>query len=168
MIRIRDQEVKEKFTEIHLRQRMYQEKSYVTLMIITEFYPTEMSQGIVSGSIEAKIDLEGISCLDDLEKKNLEGDIGSVTLSVNNNGIWEHQSEDQFQIQIIQRKGRELTFVLTTSEFVLDTYGELVSLYTTSTSRENLEEVFKMDDFYDKVVEKKVGNGTIVKYFVKE
>lgn len=168
MLKIRNVEFKEKFTEINIRQRMYQGKSYITLMVVSEFYPSLIGKQIVSGTIEAKIDMEDISCIDDLVGKKLNGEIGSVTISVNNDGIWEHQSFDNFVFEIIKRNGRELSFILSTEEGVLDINGVMVSLYTTSTSKEELSKVFSLSDFYSSVVEKEIGKQKVFKYFVKE
>lgn len=168
MLKIRDVEFSEKFTEMNIRQRMYQGKSYITLMITTEFYPSLMNDQIVSGMIEVKVDMEDIHCVDDLIGKNLKGDIGSATLSVNNDGIWEHQTQDQFQIEIRGRKGRIIDFMFVMNEVMLETTGTLVSLYTTSSSDLELKENFDFSDFYDSVVEKGIGDKKIYKYFVKK
>lgn len=167
-IQIRNIEFKEKFTEMNIRQRMYQEKQYITLLITTEFYPALVNEQIVSGTIEAKIDMENIHCIKDLVGKKLDGDIGSVTLSVYNDGIWEHQTTEHFQIEIKNRNERELEFLLTMKDVTLETKGTLVSLYSTSSSREELAEVFDLGDFYESFVEKEIGSKKIVKYFVKE
>ena len=167
-IQIRNVEFKEKFTEINIRQRMYQEKQYITLLITTEFYPTLVNEQIVSGTVEAKIDMENVHCINDFVGKKLEGDIGNVMLSVYNDGIWEHQSQEQFQFEIKSRNGRELEFLLTMEDGILETKGTLVSLYSTSSSKEELAETFDLGDFYESFVEKKFGSKKIVKYFVKE
>lgn len=167
-IQIRNIEFKEKFTEINIRQRMYQDKQYITLMITTEFYPSLVNDQIISGTIEAKIDMDNVSCIDDLVGKKLEGNIGCVTLSVYNDGIWEHQSTEQFQIEIKNRNGRELEFLLIIPDVRLEAKGILVSLYSTSSSKEELVKLFNLDDFYEPFVEKEIGSKKIIKYFVKE
>ena len=168
MLKIKKIKFSEKFTEINIRQRMYQNKSFITLMINTEFYPSLVGENLVSGVIEVKVDIEGIKSLDDLVGKGYNGDIGSVTISVNNNGIWEHQSVDNFSINIISRKNRELTFELKTDDCSLKTKGVIVSLYTTSSSKNSLSDSFDLKDFYDKPVVKAIGNNEVLKYFVKE
>lgn len=168
MLKINDIEFKEKFTEINIRQRIYKKKSIITLIITTEFYPSLFKENIVSGAIEAKIDIEGIKSLDDLVNKNYKGDIGSVTISVNNDGIWEHDVKDNFEINIKSRKKRELEFSLKTDNCILDTKGILVSLYTTSTSKDTLKKKFNLNDFYDKELIREINNNKIYKYFVKE
>ncbi len=168
MLKINDIEFKEKFTEVNIRQRMYKEKNIITLIITTEFYPALFGENVVSGAIEAKIDLEGIKSLDELQERTHEGEIGNVTISVNNDGVWEHESKDNFKIEIKKRKNRDLEFILKTDNCELDTIGVLVSLYTTSTSREKLLKEFDLDDFYDKPTIREIGNNKVYKYFVKE
>ena len=168
MLQIEKTNFREKFTEINIRQRMYEGKSFITLIINTEFYPTLVNENIISGNIEIKLDIDNISSLDELVNKSYEGEIGKVTISVNNNGVWEHQTKDEFKVSITSRKARELEFLLETDNCKLDTTGILVSLYTTSTNEEKLKENFKLDDFHENVVVKEIGNSKVIKYFVKE
>lgn len=158
----------EKFTEINFRQRMYEGKSFITLMINGEFYPSLVKDSIVSGSVEVKVDIQDISSIDELVGKSYEGDIGKVTISVNNDGIWEHQSIEKFKFAIKSRSGRKLEFLLEGDNFSIDLSGVMVSLYTTSTSVEELNNNFKLDDFYENSQEKEVGSSKIMKFFVKE
>ena len=168
MIKIEKSEFTEKFTEINIRQRMYNEDSFVTLVINTEFYPSLVGDNLVSGVVEAKIDINNIKSLNDLVGKHYKGDIGSINISVNNDGVWEYQSKDDFEISIINRKGRNLEFELSTDNCVIKTIGTIVSLYTTSSSDEKLNENFDLSDFYKKPIVKNVGNNAVMKYFVKE
>ena len=168
MLKIEKSKFSEKFTEINIRQRIYKKKSYITLMINTEFYPSLVGENLVSGAIEIKLDIEGIKSLDDLVGKSYKGDIGSITISVNNDGIWEHQAKDDFEITITKRDKRKLSFELKTDNCTLKTTGILVSLYTTSSTEKELSKNFSLDDFYDNPVVKSIGNNEIRKYFVKE
>lgn len=167
MLEIKKIKFQEKFTEINFRQRMYQKKNFITIMVTTEFFPSLVGENLVSGSIEVKLDIEGITSLDDLVSKEYKGDIGSVTISVNNDGIWEHESYDDFEFSIKKRNGRELEFVLKTDDCKLKTTGVMVSLYTTSSSEKELEKNFDLSDFYDKPVIKEIGNSQVRKYYVK-
>lgn len=166
MLKIRKQKFQEKFTEINLRQRMYQGESYVTLTITTEFYPSLIEGQVVSGTILANIDISDIHSLDDLVGKKLKGDIGKATLSVNNNGIWESQSYDQFEVTFLKRNGRQLEFSLQMEDVILKEKGTMVFIYTTD-SKSFLEE-FDVNDFYDNPIEKLIRDRKIFKYFVKE
>ena len=168
MLKIEKSKFSEKFTEINIRQRIYKKKSYITLIINTEFYPSLVGENLVSGAIEIKLDIEGIKSLDDLVGKSYKGDIGSITISVNNDGIWEHQAKDDFEITITKRDKRKLSFELKTDNCTLKTTGILVSLYTTSSTEKELSKNFSLDDFYDNPVVKSIGNNEIRKYFVKE
>lgn len=168
MIEIEKSKFTEKFTEINIRQRLYKNKSFITLMINTEFYPTLVGDNLVSGVIEIKLDITDIKSLDDLVGKSYKGDIGSVTISVNNDGIWEHQTIHEFEIDITDRKKRELSFELKTDNCNLKTTGVMVSLYTTSSTEKELDKTFDLKDFYDKPIIKSIGNNEVIKYFVKE
>ena len=128
MLKVKKIKFKEKFTEINIRQRMYKKKSFITLMINTEFYHSLVGDVLGSGVIEAKLDIKDIKSLDDLIGKINSGDIGSVVISVNNDGVWEHQSYNDFSVSITGRKGRVLSFELTTDDCVLKTNGVMVSL----------------------------------------
>lgn len=167
MLKIENIEFREKFTEINIRQRMYEGNSFITMIINTEFYPSLVKENIVSGVVEVKLDINGIKSLDDLVGKSYNGDIGKVTISVNNNGIWEHESKDKFSVSINKRNGRELEFSLETDNCKFDTTGIMVSLYTTSTSNDELKKNFDLSDFYENSVDKEIGNSKIIKYFVK-
>ena len=167
MLKIQNNEFEIKFTEINIRQRMYQNESYITLIINTEFYPSLVEENIISGSIDAKIDLKDIKSLDDLTNKNYKGEIGNVTISVNNNGVWEHNSCDNFEIKIKERNGKKISFKLETNNCKLDTTGTLISLYTTSTTKEEIDKNFDLKDFHNIPITKEVGNSKISKYYVK-
>lgn len=86
MLKIKQFEVEEKFSEIHFRHRMYQDKSIMTINIMTEFFPALLDDSIVSGAIDIKLDVDDIHSLQDLEGKSYKGKVGFVTLSVNNHG----------------------------------------------------------------------------------
>lgn len=168
MLKIKNINFKEKFAEAHLRQRIYEGTSYITLMATIEFYPKFVNDSILSGALDIKVDMKDIHSLKDLEEKELKGEIGNVTISVNNDDIWEHNKSGNFSIKLGKINGRELEFMLKTEECELDTTLELISLYTTSSKEEELKKVFSLDDFYSKTLEKKVGTSQIIKYFVKE
>ena len=115
-----------------------------------------------------KVDMKDIHSLKDLENKELSGNIGSVTISVNNDDIWEHEKSDNFSVKLGKIRNRELEIILKTEECELNTKLELISLYTTSSKEEELKESFSLDGFYPKTLEKKVGTSQIIKYFVSE
>lgn len=168
MLKIENSKFREKFTEINIRQRLYEGTSYITLIANTEFYPALVEDRLVSGAIEIKLDIKDIKSLDDLVNKSYKGDIGSVTISVNNDGVWEHMSQDSFSVEILKREGRELTFKLESDNCLMETTGIMVSLYTTSSTEKELGYSFDLKDFYERPVTKKIGKNEIFKYFVKE
>ena len=168
MLKLKEQEFQIKFTEMNIRQRMYQEKSYITFNMMTEFYPSLVGDAMIGGSIEVKLDLTDIHSLNELVGKSYDGEIGNVTISVSNDGIWEHQSYDKFAVEFSERVGRELKFRLKTEDCELETIGIVVSLYTTSSSIEELKKNFSLDDFYENPVIKEVNGKKIMKFFVKE
>ena len=168
MLKIKNINFKEKFAEAHLRQRIYEGTSYITLMATIEFYPKFVNDSILSGALVIKVVMKDIHSLKDLENKELSGNIGSVTISVNNDDIWEHEKSDNFSVKLGKIRNRELEIILKTEECELNTKLELISLYTTSSKEEELKESFSLDGFYPKTLEKKVGTSQIIKYFVSE
>ena len=60
MLKIKDKKFQVKFIEMNLRERMYQEKSIVTLIINVEFYPEIFNDSVIYGAIEIKTDLENM------------------------------------------------------------------------------------------------------------
>ena len=43
----------------------------------------------------------------------------------------------------------------------------MISLYTTSTSKEELEKKFSLKDFYKQTIQREIGKSVITKYFIK-
>ena len=167
MLEIKKHSFKEKFTEINIRQRNYENQSFITVQFTTEFYPSIVNDQIVSGAIDLKLDLSDIHALDDLSSKKYEGDIGSLTISVSNNGVWEHQSLDRFEVIFGKREKNEIPFQIKAKDIIFNSVGTIVSLYTTSTSEKELEKVFNLSDFYTQVVRKEIGKSTIIRFIAK-
>lgn len=168
MLEIKKHPFKEKFTEINIRQRNYEKKSFITVQFTTEFYPSIVNDQIVSGAIDLKLDLSDIHALDDLSSKKYKGDIGSLTISVNNDGVWEHQTLDQFEVAFGKRDKNELSFHVEAKDIVFDSVGTIVSLYTTSTVEKELEKVFDLSDFYSQTIRKEIGKSTIIRFIAKD
>ena len=167
MLKINNETFEIKYTEINFRQRMYNKKSYITVNIMTEFYPSIVDERVISGSIDIKLDLNGIKSIDDLLDKKYAGDIGCVTISINNDGVWEHNICDKYEIELMSRKGKSLKFKLKTDNCVLNTEGTMVSLYTTSSTAKQLSKNFDLKDFLNNPIIKQIGNSTISRYFLK-
>lgn len=167
MLEIQKNKFEIKYTDINIRQRIYQKDSYVTLIINTEFYPSLIEENVISGSIDIKLDLKNVKSLEDLVNTSYSGDIGSVTISVNNDGVWEHKSYDKFKISISKRNGKLLDFDLEAEDCKLKTKGRIISLYTTSTSQEELSQNFDLKDFQNFPITKEIGNSKISRYYIK-
>ena len=163
MIKINNIKFEEKFSEANIRYRVFEDKNVITLIINTEFYPSVFKDNVVSGAIEAKIDIEGINKVDDLENTKYEGKIGNVTISVNNDGVWEHESYEDFKVEIKDINNRKIKLSIKTDTLNMNTTATLVSLYTTSTSREKLLKRFDLNNFYDKPVIRQIGNNEVYK-----
>ena len=156
-----------KFSEINIRHRIFEGESYITLLINTEFFPTLVDERVISGTVEIKLDIKDVSSLYDLENKEYKGDIGNIIISINNDGIWEHESKDIFEIKLMKIENKKLEFKLTTDNCELSTQGTIISLYTTSTSHESLAKNFDLKDFHNKPIIKEIGNSKIYKYYLK-
>ncbi|MCI8588818.1 MAG: hypothetical protein HFG40_04120 [Bacilli bacterium] len=167
MLKINNYEFEIKFSEINFRQRNYNGKSYITVNITTEFFPSLVKQNIVYGSVDIKIDLDGIHGIDELVSKSFKGDIGTINISVNNDGIWETNAIEDFTIQFLEREGRNLSFEIQGKDFIYNGSSRMVSLFTTSTSKEELGKKFNLKDFYEQSIEREIGKSIITKYFVK-
>ena len=168
MLEIEKSFFKIKFSELNIRQRMYQKKSIVTIHIMTEFYPTFAKEKIISGAVEIKLDLSDIKKIDDLSGKHYSGDIGSLVISINNEGVWEHKNLSNFSITFQERVVREIPFLLETDICKLEERATIVSLYTTSTEDNKLKKCFDMKDFHDTCVQRKIGNSVISRYYIKD
>lgn len=167
MLKINNYEFETKFSEINFRQRNYNGKSYITVNITTEFFPTLVKQSIVYGSVDIKIDLEEIHSIDDLLSKSFQGDVGTIHISVNNDGIWETNTIEDFSIHFLERKDRNLFFEIQGKDFIYNDSSRMISLFTTSTSKEELTKKFDLKDFYEQTIEREIGKSIVTKYFIK-
>ena len=167
MLKINNENFEIKYTEVNLRQRMYIKKSYITVNIMTEFFPSIVDDRVISGSIDIKLDLNNVKSIGDLLDKKYAGDIGCVTISINNDGIWEHNICDKYEIELLSRKDKKIKFKLKTDNCTLSTEGTIVSLYSTSSTTKELTKNFDLKDFHNKPVIKQIGNSTISRYFLK-
>lgn len=167
MLKLNNFEFEVKYAEINFRQRNYQGKSYVTINITNEFFPKMIGESILYGSVEAKIDLPDIHKIDDLVSKTWEKDIGSVFLSVNNNGVWESTALKEFKVTFEKREKQYLYFRITGEDFLYEGSARMISLYTTSTEEKDLEKKFSLKDFYPKAIHQSIGDKVILRYFVK-
>lgn len=167
VLKINNYEFEIKFSEINFRQRNYNGKSYITVNLTNEFYPTLVRNNIVYGSCDIKIDLEELKSIDDLVGKEYQGQIGTLNISVNNDGIWETNAIEDFSVKFIKRENKNLFFQIIGKDFIYEDSSRMISLYTTSTSKEELEKKFSLKDFYKQTIQREIGKSVITKYFIK-
>ena len=166
MVSIKKHVFHEKFTEVNLRQRIWEKESIVSVIIRSELFPTCYLDSIVSGAVEVVFDCEKIHSLDDLSLICAHGKIGKITISICKDGIWEHKMLEEYEIKFGKREGNQISISVVAEDLNFEVTATLVSLYTTSTK--NLSQVFDMKDFYGTVLEKEIGKSKITKYIVKE
>ncbi|MDD3341480.1 MAG: hypothetical protein PHN72_04775 [Bacilli bacterium] len=168
MLKIENHNFKIKSSETNLRQRLYQEESIISVQIMTEFFPQQVDEKIVSGAVDIKVDLQNIHSLSNLENKTYKGDIGNVTISVNNMGVWEHKSLDTFEITFGNKEGNDISYSVKAEGLLIEEKTTIVSLYTTSRDKETLSKHFDLKDFYETCTEREIGKSHIYKYYAKE
>lgn len=168
MLKLENHEFEIKSSELNFKQRNYKGESIVTVQIMIEFFPSLVNNNIVSGTMEIKLDTNKIKSIKDIENKTFKGDIGNVMIAVLNNGNFEYQSKDEFEISFKEKNNRKIEFTLNFDNCILNTEATMVSLYTTSTDKKTLQEKFDLTDFYDTYIEKEMGKNKILKFFVKE
>lgn len=167
MILIRNTEVKQKSCEMNLKQRMYQKESIVTVQIMTEFFPTMIGTQLVSGAVEVNVDTNNIHSLSDLENKEYEGKVGRATISVCNEGIWEHNNLYDLKVKFGTKNKDEIPVTIELEDCKLEVVPTIVSLYTTSSTEKSVQKNFDMTEFYEEPMKREIGKNTILKYFVK-
>lgn len=163
MLKIRGQEFQVKFCEVNLRQRMFEGESIVTVCMNMEFYPEVMDDSVVYGSVEVKVDVDGVKSLNDIGHQHF--DAGTVCFNVCKDGVWESDVVGNLSISFGSVHDRLLDIELSTSDILFDDVARVVSLYTTS--NQELGKMFDMCDFYTKDEYKTIGKSTILKYYLK-
>ena len=165
MIKIKGYQFEEKFTEINLRQRTFEGNSIISVIIRCEIFPACYEESIINGAVEVVFDTDKIKSLDNLSNIKSSGEIGKVTMSVSKNGIWEHNTLYDYNIEFGKRNDNKIRVKVSCDDLVLDVTGTIVSLYTTSTKE--LNDVFEMKDFYTYTIDSVIGKSHITKYIVK-
>jgi len=162
MLKIKNNIVEEKCSEINIKHRTYEKESIITVQINLEFFPKMIDSMIISGKADIKIDLLNIKSIDELCGKKYKGDIGYIKISVNNNGIWEDKSFDEFEVEFKERKENKLRIILNCDDMNFDNYVTIVSLYT---CYKNINDYFDIKNFYEQPFITKIGNKEIFKYY---
>ncbi len=161
MLKLKETEFKIQFSELNIKQRLFEDKSYVTLELKTNFYPN-FSDYIVYGNIDVTIDCE-IKSLDDLV--NSEFKTGKVVINLNEDGKWNTYNFTEFNLKFGLKNMNEIDFTLKTDETVLEATTHITSLYTVGNKK--IEKYFNMNDFHEKPVVKEITNKQIYKFFTK-
>ena len=167
MFKLRDNVVKIKSSELNFKQRIYKEESIVTVSIMADFFPIVIDNSVISGGVDIKLDLTDLKSIHELVNKKYKGKVGYVTISINNHGTWEYKNIEDFEISFGKIKDNEIktTFKCEDIDFTLNI--TMVSLYTTSSSKEELEKNFDLSDFYGEPIVSTINNRKISKYFIK-
>ncbi|MBS7020563.1 MAG: hypothetical protein KH135_01645 [Firmicutes bacterium] len=169
MLKLNQEAFQIQFSECNLRQRNYQDKSFVSISIQTSYYPKMVGKEIVNGTIEMTLDVSNIHSLFDLENKSYTEEEIKVAISTSRNGAWTHDTFYDGKVSFQKRHGNTIEFSLTSEKgnLVLETTATIVSLYTTSTKEKDLKKVFDMNDFYEIPIRKEIQTREILKYIAK-
>lgn len=166
MFQIKTHEVELKSQELNFKQRMYQNKSIVTVQMMADFYPTLIDESIISGGIDIKLDIEELKSIHELENQDYKGKVGFVMISVNNHGDWEYLNMEEFEVSFGKIKGNKIPVSFKCKEACFEITMTMCSLYTTSSDEESLKKVFDLKDFYHEPVKSIINKRTISKYFI--
>ena len=168
MLKIKKAPFQVQSIELNMRQRTFEKESIVSLMMDLSFYPRELDGEIVSGSISVVVDTNQIHCLNDLEQKTFDQEV-KVSCAISRNGFWEHYDAYDGILTFMNLDHNQIDFHLESkkNELELDGCATIVSLYSTSSNEETLKQYFQMSDFYPTVIQKKIQNRDILKYYVK-
>ena len=176
MLKIEKGKFSEKFTEINIRQRMYKEKSYITLMINTEFKIQNSSDIKIIDLVDNKLQTE----IKEKRKRfhdfiNHDGFVQKSMLKIGNIIKDKIDSNEFYIIISINKKSFECLSLNKLKRGIIDIkllkkYDTILSskdcLYEIEWFKENKN--FDLSDFYDRPVVKSIGNSEVRKYFVKE
>lgn len=169
MLNLKKESFQIQFSEINFRQRFYQDKNIVTILLQTTFYPKQVDKSIVNGTIEVTLDIDKMKSLKDLENRAFEKEEIKVNISVSKDGIWEHVTFYDGKLVFKKKQKNIIEFVLTSKEAELEVNSSagMVSLYSTSSSEKQLKELICMDEFYEVPIRKEIQKREILKYIVK-
>lgn len=166
MFTVKEHEVEVKVNEMNFKQRMYQNKSIVTVQMMVDFYPTLIDESIISGGVDIKLDIEELKSIHELENKNYKGKVGFVSISINNHGVWEYLNLEEFEVSFGSIHGNKIEVAFRCQEVSFDLEMTMCSLYTTSSDEETLKRVFDLKDFYSEPVKSIINKRTISKYYL--
>lgn len=168
MLQIKNELFQEQFIDMNLRERTYEGTSIVSLLFDISFYPKELNEEIISGTISVVVDTCDLHCLNDLENKTWNHEV-KVSVSVSRNGRWEQYDayDGILSLKKLHQNCIEFQLESKKNELKIDSQAVIVSLYSTSTNKEQLTKVFDMTDFYKTPIIKQIQKREITKYYVK-
>jgi len=153
-------------SEIEIKQRMFEGESIVSIQIRTSFYPNLINDKIISGSVDIVVD-DKIRSLDELNNKKYDN--GKITFTKSVDGKWETESFYDFEIIFKERNNNKIEIEVICNKANLKYHSAcyITSLYTTSSTEEEIKKYFDLKDFYNKPVIKELSKSVISKYIVK-
>lgn len=169
MLKLNNELFQIQFSDCNLRQRNYQDKSFVTVSIQTSFYPKLVGSDIVNGTIEMTLDVSDIHSLTDLENKTYAKEEVKISISKSVGGLWENDTFYDGEVSFGKRQGNMISFSFKSQKgnVEVSTDATIVSLYTTSTKEKDLNKAFDMNDFYEIPIRKEIQSREILKYIAK-
>ncbi len=167
MLKINNNEFQVSNSELNFRSRNYQGQTIVSIQGVMGFYPRQIGEQIVNGTIEFVFDTSSFISLDELSNQTYEE--GKLELALSKNGLWERETIYNVVAAFGERNGNKIPVKISLEKhgIAIDVELVMVSLYTTSTSEEQLKKSFNMNDFYEIPIRKKIQDHEVLKYIVK-
>ncbi len=161
MIKLKNNKLKLQYSELNLKQRLFEKESIVSLELKTSFYPSLIDEDIVFGSIDLTVDCN-IKSLQQLVGK--EFNEGKVVVNLNENGNWNSYTFYEFKAKFIELND-DITFELTFTDCEIKEKANITSLY--SIGNKDVSEYFDLSSFHKNPIVKQIANKEIFKYYKK-
>lgn len=157
------------FSDMEIKQRLYNEESIISIQVHTNFYPKMLDKKIISGSIDLTIDVTSLKNIKDIEGKNYSGDNVKLLTSISRNGKWETNTYYDVVVSIKEKNDNKFKIEIQSNEanIKMDGKTRLTSLYTTSMTEESVKDNFELEDFYPNPVIKEINGRAILKFIAK-
>ncbi len=160
MIKLKENKFDLQYSELNIKQRLFEGNSYITLELKTSFYPTSCEEGVVFGSVDVIADCE-LNGLEELQNSVFKE--GKVVFNLNENGNWKTYNFDKFKLEFLTKTANEIKFELELDECEIKESCHITSLYTVG--NKDISKYFSLDGFNPKPVIKEITNKQIYKYF---
>lgn len=163
MLKIKDNKFQVSTAELNLRKRTFEGQEIVSLQFQINFYPKQVNEEIVSGTVEVVVDIDDFKELNDINNQTYKGP-GKVQASVQINSVWETETYYDFTLTLGMRKKNqiEVTLVEKSNTVSFKLPVTIISLYMV-----NPKEEYLSDDYYKIPIRKTINGKEIVKYIVK-